>query len=49
MGYHHLAIQDGQEAGLEYLEMIDPSTPQIEREKIRRDLLSYCGQDTLVC
>jgi hypothetical protein len=28
MGYENLAIQDGQQAGLEYMKMTDPSTPQ---------------------
>ena len=27
--------------------MIDPSTPIDEKEKIKKDLLTYCGHDTL--
>jgi hypothetical protein len=27
--------------------MIDPGTPTEEKEKIRKDLLTYCGHDTL--
>jgi hypothetical protein len=48
MDYANLIVQEGQQAGLEYLRMIDLSTPVHEREKIREALLAYCGQDTLV-
>ena len=27
--------------------MIDPETPLEDKEKIKKDLLTYCGQDTL--
>jgi predicted RecB family nuclease len=47
MGYENLAIQDGQQAGLEYMKMTDPSTPQDLKARIRRDLLCYCSHDTL--
>ena len=47
MRYDDLDIQGGEQASLEYLRMIDPSTPSDEKEKIRQNLLSYCGQDTL--
>jgi hypothetical protein len=47
MTYENLEIQEGQLAGLEYVRMIDPSTLPKEREKIKKDLLIYCGQDTL--
>jgi predicted RecB family nuclease len=47
MDYENLAIQEGQQAGMEYLRMLDPSTSTQEREKIKSDLLAYCGQDTL--
>jgi predicted RecB family nuclease len=47
MGYDKLSIQDGMQASLEYLRMIDPDTPEDEKAKIRIDLLTYCGQDTL--
>ena len=47
MNYEHLAIQEGQQAGLEYLRMIDPSTSTDERGRIKAALLAYCGQDTL--
>jgi len=47
MNYENLAIREGQQAGLEFLRMIDPSTPTEERERIKVALLAYCGQDTL--
>jgi predicted RecB family nuclease len=47
MGYDKLAVQDGQEAGAWYMRMIDASISPEERERIRRDLLAYCEQDTL--
>ncbi len=47
MSYENLSIQEGQEAGLEYLRMIDPSTRPEEKERVKKDLLTYCGHDTL--
>jgi hypothetical protein len=47
MSYANLEIQESQLASLEYLKMIDPATPTEEKEKIKRDLLTYCGNDTL--
>jgi hypothetical protein len=47
MSYANLSIQEGMQASLEYLRMIDPATPAEEKAKIRSDLLTYCGQDTL--
>jgi hypothetical protein len=47
MKYDRLAIQEGSMASLQYLRMLDPSTPSEEKEKIRKDLLAYCGHDTL--
>jgi len=47
MSYENLEIQEGQLAGLEYLRMIDPATSTYVKEKIRKDLLTYCGHDTL--
>jgi hypothetical protein len=48
MAYENLAIQEGQQASLEYMRMIDPATPTEERERIKESLLDYCSQDTLV-
>jgi predicted RecB family nuclease len=47
MSYENLEIQEGQLAGLEYLRMIDPDTQIEVKEKIKKDLLIYCGHDTL--
>ena len=47
MNYADLAIQEGGHASVEYLRKIDPATPADVKQKIRRDLLTYCGQDTL--
>ena len=47
MNYQDLEIQEGQFAGLKYVQMIDHSTPIEEKEKIKDDLLTYCGHDTL--
>jgi hypothetical protein len=47
MSYENLEIQEGRLAGLEYMRMIDPSTPVEQKENIKKDLLAYCGQDTL--
>jgi len=47
MAYENLEIQEGQMASLEYLRMIDPETPPEDKEKIRKDLLTYCAHDTM--
>jgi hypothetical protein len=47
MSYENLSIQDGMQASLDYLQMIDSETSQDQNARIRSDLLIYCGQDTL--
>jgi predicted RecB family nuclease len=47
MSYENLSIHEGMQASLDYLRMIDSSTPEDEKARIRSDLLTYCGQDTL--
>ena len=47
MKYDDMEIQEGQMASLQYLRMIDPATPKEEKEKIKKDLLEYCAQDTM--
>jgi hypothetical protein len=47
MNYEDLAIHEGGQASLEYLRMIDPSTPQEEKKRISEALRRYCGQDTI--
>jgi len=47
MSYETLSIQEGSQASVEYFRMLDPATSPEEREKIKKDLLDYCGHDTL--
>ena len=47
MRYEDLAIQEGSHASLEYLRMVDSSTPPVEKKRIQKALRRYCGQDTL--
>jgi hypothetical protein len=47
LSYNNLIIQEGNQASLEYLRMIDPATPPAGKKKIRKNLLDYCGHDTL--
>lgn len=47
MNYEDLSIQEGNQASLEYLRMIDPSTPQVEKQRIKKALRRYCSQDTI--
>jgi predicted RecB family nuclease len=47
MSYKNLAIREGNQAALEYAQMIDSATSSTQKSKIRKDLLIYCGQDTL--
>ena len=47
LSYNNLIIQEGNQASLEYLRMIDPATPPAEKKKIGENLLDYCGHDTL--
>jgi hypothetical protein len=47
MDYEKLAIQEGNQASFEFLRMIDPSITPEEKQKIKQELLEYCGYDTL--
>ena len=47
MGYDSLEIGEGGAASLAYEKLLDPKVPKAEKDKIRKDLLVYCGQDTL--
>ena len=47
MNHGNLNIQEGSLASIEYLRMLDPAIPADERTKIKHDLLTYCGYDTL--
>lgn len=47
MDYGNLGIQEGAHASVKYLRMIDPSHPAKGKQRIRQELLAYCGFDTL--
>jgi hypothetical protein len=47
MTYQELAIKEGDHASVEYLRMINPATTPEEKAMIRKELLTYCGYDTL--
>jgi hypothetical protein len=47
MDYRNLPIQEGNEASLMYLKMLDPALPPEEKETIKKNLLTYCSHDTL--
>jgi hypothetical protein len=47
MGYADLAIGDGIAAVRAYVQLMDPNVSEAVKKKIRKDLLIYCGQDTL--
>lgn len=46
--YHHLEVGDGIEAMLSYQEMLDLNSNNSKKEKIQKNLLNYCKQDTLL-
>jgi Domain of unknown function(DUF2779) len=45
-GYDHLAIQEGSSASLEFLRVTFGDVAEAERQRVRRQLEEYCGQDT---
>jgi hypothetical protein len=45
--YKNMAVADGQQAGLAWESLVRGNLDQVEREKTRKALLEYCGQDTL--
>jgi len=47
MDYEHLEVAEGTAAGLAWEKLIDPATSATEKERLKKDLLQYCGQDTL--
>ena len=40
-------VQDGSAAGTAYLQIINPETDDVERQRLVRELLAYCEHDTL--
>lgn len=47
MSYKGMEVADGQDAGLAWESLIRGGLGQSERDRIRKALLDYCGQDTL--
>ena len=47
MTYAGMAVANGQDAGLAWESLVRGSLDQTERDRIRKALLDYCGQDTL--
>ncbi len=47
LSYKDLAIQEGETASNGWPTLIDPHTPAAKRDKLRDDMLAYCGRDTL--
>lgn len=47
MSYAGMQVADGQAAGLAWESLVRGSLDQSERDRIKRALLEYCGQDTL--
>jgi predicted RecB family nuclease len=47
MSYDGMAVANGQDAGLAWESLIRGGLDQSERERTRKALLDYCGQDTM--
>jgi hypothetical protein len=47
MTYKGMEVADGTDAGLAWESLIRGDLDQDERNRIRKALLDYCGQDTL--
>ena len=47
MTYDDMQVADGQDAGLAWESLVRGNLDQSERDRIRKALLEYCGQDTL--
>jgi hypothetical protein len=47
MSYEGMAVANGTEAGVGWEGLVRGNLDQVEREKIRKALLDYCGLDTL--
>lgn len=47
MTYKGMAVANGQDAGLAWESLLRGGLDQVERDKIKKALLEYCGQDTL--
>ncbi len=47
MTYEGMEVADGTEAGLAWESLVRGGLDQVERDRLRKALLDYCGQDTL--
>jgi hypothetical protein len=47
MTYGGMEIANGQDAGLAWESLVRGDLDQVERDRIKRALLEYCGLDTL--
>ena len=47
MSYDGMAVANGQDAGLAWESLVRGGLDQSERERNKKALLDYCGQDTL--
>ncbi len=47
MSYDGLGVAEGIQAGIAWTRLVDPATSPEEKDKLKRALLQYCGQDTL--
>jgi hypothetical protein len=47
MTYQNMAVANGQAAGLAWESLVRGTVDGVERDRIRKALLDYCGQDTL--
>jgi hypothetical protein len=47
MTYEGMVVADGHDAGLAWESLVRSGLNRCEHEKTRKDLLDYCGQDTL--
>jgi len=47
MSYDNMLVANGQDAGLAWESLVRGRLDESERERTRKALLEYCGQDTL--
>jgi hypothetical protein len=47
MTFHDLDVAEGMQAGIVWGRFVDRATGAAEKSQLRRELLEYCGQDTL--